>query len=274
MKLRNGIEIPDIGYGTWKTPNDEVAISSVQCAIECGYRHIDGAHIYKNEEMIGKAIHNCGIDRKDLFITNKVWNLYRGYESTLKALDDSLEAMGLDYFDLYLIHWPANELGCENPRQVNRDTWQALIDAYKQGKVKAIGVSNFKIHHLEQIMDMEIQPMVNQIKFHPGLTQDELVQYCQEHDIVVEAYSPLGRTTILENEELKNLALKYHKTTSQISLRYILQKGIIPLPKSVTPSRIQENFDIFDFSISKEDMDIIDNLKIDYVLQDSDTMRP
>lgn len=272
MKLRNGNEIPDIGFGTWKTPNDEIALQAVQCAIDCGYRHIDGAYIYKNEEMIGKAIRNCGVEREKLFITNKVWNSQRGYQSTLQALDRSLETMGLDYFDLYLIHWPANSLMYENPVEVNRQTWQAMIDAYKQGKVKAIGVSNFRIHHLEQIMDMEIIPMVNQIKYHPGLLQKEVVDYCKENDILVEAYSPLARSALLDNDIINELAQKYHKTPSQICLRYIYQNDILPLPKSVTPSRIQENFKIFDFEIGKADMDRLDTLKVDYELQDPDTM--
>lgn len=272
MKLRNGNEIPDIGFGTWKTPNDEIALQAVQCAIDCGYRHIDGAYIYKNEEMIGKAIRNCGIKREELFITNKVWNSQRGYQSTLQALDRSLETMGLDYFDLYLIHWPANSLMYENPVEVNRQTWQAMIDAYKQGKVKAIGVSNFRIHHLEQIMDMEIIPMVNQIKYHPGLLQKEVVDYCKENDILVEAYSPLARSALLDNDIINELAQKYHKTPSQICLRYIYQNDILPLPKSVTPSRIQENFKIFDFEIGKADIDRLDTLKVDYELQDPDTM--
>ena len=272
MKLRNGNEIPDIGFGTWKTPNDEIALKAVQCAIDCGYRHIDGAYIYKNEEMIGKAIRNCGIKREELFITNKVWNSQRGYQSTLQALDRSLETMGLDYFDLYLIHWPANSLMYENPVEVNRQTWQAMIDAYKQGKVKAIGVSNFRIHHLEQIMDMEIIPMVNQIKYHPGLLQKEVVDSCKENDILVEAYSPLARSALLDNDIINELAQKYHKTPSQICLRYIYQNDILPLPKSVTPVRIQENINIFDFEIGKADMDRLDTLKVDYELQDPDTM--
>ncbi|MGM9948132.1 aldo/keto reductase [Floccifex sp.] len=274
MKLRNGIEIPDIGFGTWKTPNDEICLQAIQTAVDCGYRHIDGAYIYKNEESVGQAIHNCGIPRHELFITNKVWNTQRGYQSTLDALDQSLQTMGLDYFDLYLIHWPANALNYQDPVQVNKETWQAMIDAYKQGKVKAIGVSNFMERHLEPLMDMEIIPMVNQIEYHVGLTRPGLVSYCQGKGMIVEAYSPLGRANLLDKEELIEIAKKYNRTVSQICLRFILQNNVLPLPKSVTPSRIQENIDVFDFELSKEDMDYLNALDLGCITKNPDEMRP
>ena len=260
IELRNHYKIPVIGFGTWQTPNDETAKIAVKTAVDSGYRHIDTAKIYKNEKSVGEAIKECGISRKELFVTGKVWNEDRGYETTLKACEDSLREMQLEYFDLYLIHWPASFNNYDNWEEINVSTWKAMIELYRSGKVKAIGVSNFMPHHLKAIMDMDEIPMVNQIEYHPGQMEKKTVEFCREYGIVIEAYSPLGTGKMLDNEVLCGLAEKYGKTVAQICLRWELQNGVIPLPKSVTPSRIRENYNIFDFKLKEEDMKTIDDI--------------
>jgi diketogulonate reductase-like aldo/keto reductase len=194
-------------------------------------------------------------------VTTKLWNEDRGYEQTLKAFELSLSNLGLEYLDLYLIHWPATAHQFDNWKEINADTWRALEYLYKAGKVKAIGVSNFYVHHLEALLETaEIRPMINQIEFHPGFTQSEVVDYCKEEVILIEAWSPIGRGNILNNEILVHMALKYGVTVPQLVLKWIIQKGHLPMPKSVTPERIKENFDIKKIIISEDDVVVIDNL--------------
>lgn len=261
--LNNEIIIPNIGYGTWKSPNDKTTTDAVLLAIKNGYRHIDTAAIYGNEESVGKAIKMCGVPRDQLFITSKVWNTNRGYKKTLLAFEETLKKLDLEYLDLYLIHWPASPSQFENWNEINLDTWRALEKLYKDGKVKSIGVSNFRKHHLEMILDnYDVKPMINQLEIHPGFLQEELCNFCNENDIVVEAYSPLGSGEVLKNEVLLNLSVKYNKSVAQLCIRWCLQNNTLPLPKSVTESRIIENSQVFDFQISDEDMIIMNNIKL------------
>lgn len=254
FSLSNGYKIPCIGFGTWQTLDGETAVKAVCEAIQAGYRHIDTAACYKNEIGVGQGIQASGVERKDIFVTSKVWNTERGYEKTLAAFEKTLADLNLEYLDLYLIHWPASASQFDNWEQINLETWKAMTELYKAGKVKAIGVSNFMPHHLRALMETEIQPMVNQIEFHPGQMQEETVRYCKENNILVEAWSPLGTGRMLNNETLKTIASKYGKTVAQLCIRWCLQNNILPLPKSVTPSRIIENTNVFDFEITDEDM--------------------
>lgn len=261
MKLNNGYMIPEIGYGTWQSPDSEVTVNGAKAAIACGYRHIDTAAAYKNEESVGEGIKESGIARKDLFVTSKVWNTQRGYEKTIAAFEKTLSDLDLDYLDLYLIHWPASKKDYENWEEINLETWRAMTDLYKAGKIKAIGVSNFKPHHLEALMKTEVKPMVNQIEFHPGFMQEETVKYCRDNGILVEAWSPLGTGRMLTNPDLQEIASHYGKSVAQICIRWCIQHDVLPLPKSVTPSRIEENSNVFDFEINAEDMQRIDALE-------------
>lgn len=254
-KLTNGVEIPCIGFGTWQTPDGEVAVDSVKAALKAGYRHIDTAAAYGNEEGVGKAIKESGIDRKEIFVTSKLWNSDRGYDKTIKAFELSLKKLDMEYMDLYLIHWPSNK---KDGQKVNSDTWKAFEELYNSGKIKAIGVSNFLQHHLESLMEeAEVAPMVNQIEFHPGFMQEEVVSFCKSKDILIEAWSPLGTGKLLKNKELIEIAGKYNKSVAQLCIRWCLQNGTLPLPKSVTPERIVENAKVFDFEISQEDIKAI-----------------
>ncbi|MDC7241828.1 MAG: aldo/keto reductase [Spirochaetales bacterium] len=259
--LNNGKKIPCVGYGTWQTPDGETAVAAVKAAIESGYRHIDAAAVYKNELSVGRGIIESGIAREELFVTSKVWNRMRGYENTLQAFDRTLNDLKLDYLDLYLIHWPAVKKQFENWEELNLSTWKAMTELYKAGKIKSIGVSNFKPHHLKALMETEVKPMVNQIEFHPGMMQEETVSFCRENDILIEAWSPLGSGRMLENPDLLSMGEKYGKSVAQICIRWCLQNGVLPLPKSVTPSRIIENGDVFDFEISGDDMNVINSLE-------------
>lgn len=254
LTLNNGYTIPEIGFGTWKITDKEAAVQSVKEALAAGYRHIDTAAAYENETEVGQAIRESGIKREDLFITSKLWNSERGYESTLEAFEKTLERLGLDYLDLYLIHWPASVHQFENWETINVETWRAMIKLYREGRIRAIGVSNFLPHHLSALMEMEVTPMVNQIEFHPGMTQPETVKYCRENRILVEAWSPLGNGQLLQSEQIKSMAGKYKKSPAQICLRFVLQQGVLPLAKSVQASRIRENLNLYDFRIDEEDM--------------------
>ncbi|MBE6574256.1 MAG: aldo/keto reductase [Ruminococcaceae bacterium] len=254
FKLSNGYEIPCVGFGTWQTPSGEVCIDSIVKAVECGYRHIDTAAVYGNEKSVGDAIKSCQVKREELFITSKVWNSERGYETTLAAFEKTMSDLKLDYLDLYLIHWPASAYRFENWEEINLNTWRAMTELYKSGRIKAIGVSNFLPHHMDALMKTEIKPMVNQIEYHPGQTQNETVEYCKRNGIVVEAWSPLGTGRMLTNETLIEIAKKYNVSVAQLCIRFCLQNGVLPLPKSVTPSRIKENADVFSFEISAADM--------------------
>jgi diketogulonate reductase-like aldo/keto reductase len=260
--LSNGEKIPVVGFGTWQTPDGEVAETSVIEALKAGYRHIDTAAKYGNEASVGRGIKNSGVPREEIYVTTKLWNDVTTKEEAKIAIDESLERLGLDYLDLYLIHWPNPKANRPNNKERNAQVWAAMEEAVEAGKIKSIGVSNFLPHHLDDLYETaKIKPVVNQIYVSPSEHQVELVKYNREHDILTEAYSPLGTGEILNLPALKDLAIELGKSPAQIALRWSLQKGILPLPKSVTPSRIVENADIFDFELDAPQMMIVDNLK-------------
>ena len=253
ITLHNGVKMPQLGFGVFKVKNGNETVESVKKAMEVGYRAIDTAAIYENEEGVGQAIRECGVPREELFITSKVWNTEQGYETTLKAFEDSLNRLGLEYLDLYLIHWPGKDKYLE--------TWRALEKLYKDGKVKSIGVSNFHVHHLENLLaNSEVKPVVNQIELHPLLTQVEIRDYCAKHEIKVESWSPLGRGNVLEEPTINHIAKKHGKSSAQVLIRWHLQHDLVVIPKSITPSRIKENAQVFDFSLSLNEMNQIDAL--------------
>ncbi len=261
-KLLSGYDIPKIGFGTWQAePLD--AYNSTLMALKNGYRHIDTALAYQNEVEIGKAIKDSKIDRKELFITTKLPAQYKTYDEAIKYFNISLKNLGLDYIDLYLIHapWPWQEVG-KDCKEGNIEVWKAFIDLKKQGLVRSIGVSNFRENDLENIISAtNVIPDVNQIRFFIGNTQESVVKYCKEHNILVEAYSPLATGEILNSKELDIIANKYNKTKAQICIRYCIERGTLPLPKSTHEARIIENKDI-DFTISKEDIEYLNSLQI------------
>lgn len=260
--LNNGIQIPSVGFGTWQTPDGEVAYQAVSDAINAGYRHIDTAAVYGNEESVGKAIQDASVNREDIFLTSKLWNTVHTYEDAKNAINQSLNKLGTDYLDLYLIHWPNPESARENWETRNREVWRAMEEAYEAGKLKAIGVSNFRGHHLSSLLETaKVKPLVNQIYLSPSDTQDEVVAFNKSQGILTQAYSPLGTGTVLDVPEVKALAEKYGKSPAQILIRWSLQKGFNPLPKSITTSRIQSNLEVFDFELSSEDIAILDGLK-------------
>ncbi|WP_242300647.1 aldo/keto reductase [Bacillus cereus group sp. BfR-BA-01494] len=255
--LNNGVEMPWFGLGVFKVEDGPELVEAVKSAIKAGYRSIDTAAIYGNEKAVGEGIRagikEAGISREDLFITSKVWNSDQGYETTLAAYEESLKKLELDYLDLYLVHWPVEGK--------YKDTWRALETLYKEDRVRAIGVSNFQIRHLQDVMkDAEIKPMINQVEYHPRLTQKELQAFCKEQGIQMEAWSPLMQGQLLDNETLQEIAEKHGKTTAQVILRWDLQNGVITIPKSTKEHRIIANADIFNFELTKEDMEKIDAL--------------
>lgn len=244
--LRNGVKMPWLGFGTYKIEDGTSVVDSVKEAVKAGYRHIDTASFYGNETGIGTAVKESGKGREELFLASKVWNTDQGYESTLKAFEASIKKLGTDYLDLYLIHWPT---------PLMHESWRALERLYKEGRVRAIGVSNFTEGHLKALMqEAEVMPMVNQVEFHPLLVQDELREFCKANGIQLEAWSPLMRGRLSGIPLLEELARKYKKTVSQVVLRWDIQMGIAAIPKSSNPSRIKENADIFDFELSSEDV--------------------
>lgn len=261
-ELNNGRTIPTVGFGTWQLADGAPAVESVRCAIETGYTHIDGAAVYANEKSVGRAIEESGKPRSDLFLTSKVWNTNRGYDTTLKSFETTIADLQTDYLDLYLIHWPANELQFGDKwRDINSQTWRAMERLVDEGVIRTIGLSNFLPHHIEALSaSANIAPAVNQIEFHPGVMQRECLDYCHDNNIVVEAWSPLGAGRVLQNEELAAIAAKYNKTVAQICLRWTVQHGTVTLPRSTNSQRIKANLEIFDFEISADDMQRIDSL--------------
>ncbi|GMX62852.1 aldo/keto reductase YtbE [Paenibacillus elgii] len=255
--LNNGKAMPWFGIGVFKVEDGPELVDAVKAAVAHGYRSIDTAAIYDNERSVGQAIHEAlqktGLSREDLFVTSKVWNADLGYEATLAAYETSLEKLGLDYLDLYLIHWPV--------AGKYKDAWRALEALYKAGRVKAIGVSNFQIHHLEDLMkDAEIKPMVNQVELHPRLSQQALRDFCARHDIQIEAWSPLMQGQLLDNPVLQEIGARHGKSIAQVILRWDLQHGIVTIPKSTKAHRIIENASVFDFELTNEEMARIDAL--------------
>ncbi|MBT2582641.1 aldo/keto reductase [Planococcus sp. ISL-109] len=258
--LHNGSEMPWLGLGVFRVKEGPEAVEAVKTAIINGYRSIDTAAIYGNEESVGEGIRQgikeAGISREDLFVTSKLWNADFGYESAIAAYGTSLSKLGLEYLDLYLIHWPVEGK--------YKEAWKALEHLYSDGQVKAIGVSNFQIHHLEDLMkDADIKPVVNQVEYHPRLTQEPLQAFCQEHDIQLEAWSPLMAGKALEQADLQKIAQKYGKSVAQIILRWNLQNGVVTIPKSTNEGRIVENSQLFDFELAEEDMTKINALNRD-----------
>ena len=262
MILKNGTKIPDIGFGTWNIPYGEVCEEAVFEAIKAGYRHIDTAGAYGNERSVGlgvKAALYEGIikDRSDIFITSKLWNTNRSYNKAFKGFEKSMRNLDLEYIDLYLIHWPANSKKYKDPSEINRETWRALEELYENGRVKAVGVSNFLPHHIEELKETAgILPMVNQIELHIGYMQEEVVRYNKANNIVTEAYSPLGTGALLDNEILVKMAEKYETTVSVICLSFLREKGIIILPKTITPKRMKENLSLI--RLEAKDMSLLE----------------
>lgn len=258
--LNNGTEIPEIGFGTWQTT--ESVQKTVKAALEAGYRHIDTADIYGNEEEIGEAIEESGIERKDLYLTTKIWNSNRSTLGVNDSVEQSLRKLKTSYLDLLLIHWPANETQFENWKEINAETWKAMEELYKSGVVKTIGVSNFMLPQIKALLETaEVIPAVNQIEFHPGYTQQEVVDFCKEKGIAIEAWSPIGSGRLLKDETLKDIAEKYDVSPAILCIQFCLQSGVIVLPKSENPVNIKNNLHFERFKISESDMKALKTLK-------------
>lgn len=262
-KLSNGVEIPKIALGTWMI-NNEAVVQAINEAVKIGYRHIDTAQAYENEKGVGEGIKTCGVSREELFITTKLAAEVKTYEEAVKSIDASLEALGLEYIDLMIIHSPKPWMEFHKDDHYfegNKEAWRALEEAYNAGKLKAIGVSNFQKEDIDNILEnCTVKPMVNQILVHISNTPKDLIAYCQEKGILVEAYSPIGHGELMKNEELKNVADKYNVTIPQLSIRYDLQLGLLPLPKTENPEHMKNNADV-DFEISEEDMEVLKNFE-------------
>ena len=260
--LSNDVQIPVIGFGTWQTPSDETGVNAVITALQSGYRHIDTAQGYRNEQAVGEAIRRSGMDREDIFITSKLDNPMHGYDNTMSSFEKTLEKLETDYLDLFLIHWPNPLQYRSSWEKTNAETWLAFEELYEAGKIRAIGISNFRQHHIDELLKTaRIVPMVNQIRLCPGDMQADLVLYCRQRDILLEAYSPLGTGKIFDVPQMQELARKYGKSVAQICIRGSLHNGWLPLPKSVTPERIRENIDVFDFELDPQDVKFIAGLK-------------
>ncbi|MFL0363283.1 aldo/keto reductase [Pseudobacillus sp. 179-B 2D1 NHS] len=255
LTLNNGLAIPQVGLGVYKMTDEAEANFAIQSALRMGYRLIDTAAIYENEQIVGQAIKESGVNREEVFLTTKVWNSDQGYDETLKAFDTSLNKLQTNYLDLYLIHWPGKS------KEKYRETWRALEQLYSEGAVKAIGVCNFQVHHLEGLLAVcnEV-PAINQIENHPYLTQEKVRKYCQEKNIMVEAWSPIARNRLANEPTLNHIAKKHNKSVSQIILRWHLQNGTVVIPKSIHAERMKENSELFDFQLSLEDMKNINAL--------------
>ena len=272
--LNNGISIPVLGFGTWKAENGEVAYQAVLEALKAGYRHIDTAAIYKNEESVGRAIRDSGIPRQEIFVTTKLWNTNHSYDEARQAFEESMEKLGLDYLDLYLIHWPNPKPLRENDawKQRNAEVWRAMEDMLAAGKVRAIGISNFLPRHLEALLETaRVIPAVNQIRLAPGVYQSEAIAASRKHGILLEAWGPFGQGELFQNEQVKEMATKYGKTVAQLALAWSLQEGFLPLPKSVTPERIASNLNCFDFELTADDMELLRHLPVEAGAPDPDT---
>jgi len=256
VKLNNDVRMPILGLGVYQSPPGRVTRNAVNFALRIGYRHVDTARIYGNEADVGEAVRESGVPREDLFVTTKLWNSDQGYDSTLRAFEGSLKRLGLDYLDLYLVHFPVPD--------VRKESWRAMEALLKKGRCRAIGVSNFTIRHLEELIEeSHVIPFVNQIEFHPFLYQKELLKYCQRKGIQVEAYSPLARGERLKHPRIISLATKYSKTPAQLMIRWGIQRGLVVIPKSTREERIRENSQVFDFDISDDDMRSLDSLNED-----------
>lgn len=254
VTFHDGNSVPQLGFGVWQIDNDIVA-STIKTAIDTGYRLIDTAAIYGNESGVGEGIKNCGVDRSELYIASKVWNDRHGYDETMAAFDESMEKLGLDYIDMYLIHWPAPKIG------LYIKTWEALIQLREEGRIKSIGVCNFNIPHLQRLLDETgVLPVLNQIELNPRFQQPELREYHAEKDIITESWSPLGNGLLWDNPTLAAIAHKHGRTVAQVVIRWHTQLGNMVIPKSITPSRIAENFAIFDFTLDNDDMTAIGKL--------------
>ena len=258
--LSNGVKIPCVAYGTYKA-KDENGADIISAAVEEGYRYFDTASFYETESYVAEAISRSGLPREDFFIATKLWKEEMGYEESLAACERSLKRLNTDYIDLYLIHWPKPTPDYEDWKQLDLDTWRALEKLYKEGKVRAIGVSNFLPHHLDNILEnCEVKPMVDQIEYHAGYTQEATVQYCKQHGILVQAWSPISRGRIFHDVTLMELAEKYQVSVAKLALRFCIQNGIVPLPKAASRERMRENMNLFDITISDEDMNRINTI--------------
>jgi diketogulonate reductase-like aldo/keto reductase len=267
IALNNKKNIPVLGLGVWNMAKGKETEQAVLWALETGYRHIDTAKVYANEQEVGEAIRKSGISRKEIFVTTKLWNDDQGYESGLAAMDRSLSKLQMDYVDLYLIHWPLlqwSEMDIKAPNK-RAETWKAMEEIYRSGKAKTIGVSNYTIEHLEEMKTYStVDPAVNQVEFHPFLYRKELMEYCHKRNIAIEDYCPLTRGRKLQDERITTISKKYNKSNAQVLIRWGLQHGNIVIPKSAKKERIKENFDVFDFEISEPDMSRLDSLNENY----------
>lgn len=273
-KLNNNLEIPSIAFGTWKFKNDETTSEIIKNAINSGYKYIDTAKAYGNEEYIGKGIKKANIDRKDIIIGGKLWNEDKeNKETIIEACKKSIRELDCEYLDIYLMHWPASPAVHDNWREINKNTWEAMEEIYTLGLAKSIGVCNFKVSQLEELLkNAKVKPMINQIEYHPGFTQKEIVEYCKKEGILVEAWSPLGSGKMMKKEELKEIANKYQKDVAQICIKWCLQNEVLPIPKTSNIERMKSNLQVEDFKISKEDMEYLNNLQYRGSGLDSETI--
>lgn len=259
-RLNNGCSNPCLGFGTYKAASENSS-DVIKMAIEAGYRYFDTASFYDNEEQIAEAVAESGIERTEFFLATKVWKTDMGYDGVRQSFEQSLKRLHTDYIDLYLIHWPLPEDGYKEWKALDAETWQAMEELYCEGRIKAIGVSNFLPHHIENLLqNCNVRPAVNQIEFHPGYTQEYTVRYCQEKNILLQAWSPIGRSALLTEPVIMQMAQRYGVSEAQICIRYAVQRGIVPLPKSSSQERMKQNQDVFDFELSVEDMYILSTM--------------